>query len=552
MIQRQRSYKDYLRVCSSVRFTADLLVPYRASRWRDFVRDTKDSKNIIVSDGDEPIAPVNSPQKRMSQRTPEETNTSDYFSSNLKADLPTPNEEQPKLSANDITRQEDTRTPKGSVANSRGRFGEREHFADRVGGGTTTPASCDGRAVQLLSDQESGGVGSAREQARRHFGQQQMPPLPPRTSQTRDNAKNASCGDHRPREELTNNGDLHQRKYRDGASSSTWPGQEGRDYERTTGDIYRERGGNPAESPAGREAHDGEEWGQSMTRQRDTVVSPQEQHRLRRNGSRSDHASRNSSGMVTVSAGNVPTPPSTVPRVYSVESEGNRLGSGVHWKSAQQRREDGRQDEDGSRTGHGNNAGIEKRVKTPGGMPFVEIPRERGLIPCSDDDDSGSNGTGSTGTRPLMADDDDRNGNGGAVDGVDYDSEAEPSKPNGLTITHVHKYTTRAVKEQAGVDEEGDALGAERENKDGYQDVEQEPNNISGGDEDDRRLSSSYRRDCAVLAGTAKIAFALVALEHRRVSLRFYRWKRMRRLPRHDKSAVSNGLRGGTTLARWT
>lgn len=38
---------------------------------------------------------------------------------------------------------------------------------------------------------------------------------------------------------------------------------------------------------------------------------------------------------------------------------------------------------------------------------------------------------------------------------------------------------------------------------------------------------TSYRRDCAVLAGSAKIVFALVALEHRRISSRFYRWKRM-------------------------
>ncbi|CAM9271024.1 unnamed protein product, partial [Ectocarpus fasciculatus] len=46
--------------------------------------------------------------------------------------------------------------------------------------------------------------------------------------------------------------------------------------------------------------------------------------------------------------------------------------------------------------------------------------------------------------------------------------------------------------------------------------------------EEEEDTGSSYRRDCAVLAGTAKIVFALMALEHRRVSSRFYRWKRTR------------------------
>ncbi|CAM9279052.1 unnamed protein product, partial [Laminaria digitata] len=45
---------------------------------------------------------------------------------------------------------------------------------------------------------------------------------------------------------------------------------------------------------------------------------------------------------------------------------------------------------------------------------------------------------------------------------------------------------------------------------------------------EEEECTSSYRRDCAVLAGTAKIIFALVAVEHRRVSSRFYRWKRAR------------------------
>ncbi|CAN0547641.1 unnamed protein product, partial [Ectocarpus sp. 12 AP-2014] len=49
---------------------------------------------------------------------------------------------------------------------------------------------------------------------------------------------------------------------------------------------------------------------------------------------------------------------------------------------------------------------------------------------------------------------------------------------------------------------------------------------VENGNEED--TGSSYRRDCAVLAGTAKIVFALMAVEHRRVSCRFYRWKRAR------------------------
>ena len=49
---------------------------------------------------------------------------------------------------------------------------------------------------------------------------------------------------------------------------------------------------------------------------------------------------------------------------------------------------------------------------------------------------------------------------------------------------------------------------------------------------------SSYRRDCAVLAGTAKIMFALLALEHRGVSSRFYRWKRTRHRLQKDRSSI--------------
>ncbi|CAM9654854.1 unnamed protein product, partial [Hapterophycus canaliculatus] len=51
-------------------------------------------------------------------------------------------------------------------------------------------------------------------------------------------------------------------------------------------------------------------------------------------------------------------------------------------------------------------------------------------------------------------------------------------------------------------------------------------NGVIEGEEKD--TDASYRRDCAVLAGTAKIVFALVALEHRTISSRFYRWKRKR------------------------
>ncbi|CAM9247778.1 unnamed protein product [Ascophyllum nodosum] len=48
-------------------------------------------------------------------------------------------------------------------------------------------------------------------------------------------------------------------------------------------------------------------------------------------------------------------------------------------------------------------------------------------------------------------------------------------------------------------------------------------------DNNEAKRTTAYRRECALLAGTAKIVLALVALEHRNMSSRFYRWKRMRR-----------------------
>lgn len=46
--------------------------------------------------------------------------------------------------------------------------------------------------------------------------------------------------------------------------------------------------------------------------------------------------------------------------------------------------------------------------------------------------------------------------------------------------------------------------------------------------QDEKLRDDQYRRECAVLAGTAKIVLALSALEYRRMSARFYRWKRLR------------------------
>ncbi|CAM9459363.1 unnamed protein product, partial [Ectocarpus sp. 6 AP-2014] len=86
---------------------------------------------------------------------------------------------------------------------------------------------------------------------------------------------------------------------------------------------------------------------------------------------------------------------------------------------------------------------------------------------------------------------------------------------------------------QASLDERGDAPRKEKGHKKDTELGRKEEQYhhesraaVENGEEED--TGSSYRRDCAVLAGTAKIVFALVALEHRRVSSRFYRWKRTR------------------------
>ncbi|CBN79190.1 hypothetical protein Esi_0010_0100 [Ectocarpus siliculosus] len=86
---------------------------------------------------------------------------------------------------------------------------------------------------------------------------------------------------------------------------------------------------------------------------------------------------------------------------------------------------------------------------------------------------------------------------------------------------------------QASLDERGDAprkgKGHKKDTELGQKEEQYHHESrtaVENGEEED--TGSSYRRDCAVLAGTAKIVFALVALEHRRVSSRFYRWKRTR------------------------
>lgn len=65
-------------------------------------------------------------------------------------------------------------------------------------------------------------------------------------------------------------------------------------------------------------------------------------------------------------------------------------------------------------------------------------------------------------------------------------------------------------------------------------------------DEDD-----TYRRECAVLAGTAKAVFALAALEYRRVSARFYRWKRVRKYSNKSTNPTDRfkgSMRGGRAV----
>lgn len=516
-------------------------------RWRGLLRDTADSNTLLVDARDEPIAPVSSPQTRTPQRTSEEPNPPGYYISNLRVDLPIPIERQSKPPAEEITGQEGARIYKASVTNNGCRFGERQS-SDLCGGGATAHVGFDGRVVKSLSHQALERPRPAAEHARRPSSPQQMPPLPPRTSQARGNASNAARGDQRLHQELTINGHLHHPWSGErGASSSTPPREEENINESTTGDIPRERDGIAVEAPAGRETRDSEEWGQPMIRRRETVVSLQEQYRPWRKGNGNERASTNSTGVATVSAGKMLTPRSTMPRVCGVESEDGGLDSETPWKRGQQRRQDGTQGEENFHTGHGNVAGEGKSVTTPGGTPSVEYSRAEGsIIFCGDD--GGSNGTGSTGARSLMADDG-RNRNGGAADGMECDSEAGAPKPRGLTPAYKHSNITLLVKEQGGIDEDSDPLGGEEKERD--EDVEEGSSNITAGVKEDQRSCSSYRRDCAVLAGTAKIVFALVALEHRRVSLRFYRWKRMPRQSQHDSSSVTSRLGGGTILARW-
>lgn len=58
-------------------------------------------------------------------------------------------------------------------------------------------------------------------------------------------------------------------------------------------------------------------------------------------------------------------------------------------------------------------------------------------------------------------------------------------------------------------------------------------------DDDEAKRILSYRRDCAMLAGTAKIVLALAALEHRRMSSSFYRWKRAHRYADDQRARTS-------------
>lgn len=69
-------------------------------------------------------------------------------------------------------------------------------------------------------------------------------------------------------------------------------------------------------------------------------------------------------------------------------------------------------------------------------------------------------------------------------------------------------------------------------------------------EEEEVDTDASYRRDCAVLAGTAKVVFALVALEHRRVSSRFYRWKRTRHPPLDRLQQPRPSGQGGVRIRR--
>lgn len=74
------------------------------------------------------------------------------------------------------------------------------------------------------------------------------------------------------------------------------------------------------------------------------------------------------------------------------------------------------------------------------------------------------------------------------------------------------------------------------------EEVETEELEITLRSAEDTR-QEEYRRECAVLAGTAKIVFALSALEYRRVSARFFRWKRRQRINSREERPPAPALR---------
>lgn len=110
-------------------------------------------------------------------------------------------------------------------------------------------------------------------------------------------------------------------------------------------------------------------------------------------------------------------------------------------------------------------------------------------------------------------------------------TETKPAETIGQASLYEREVATRQEKGHKGDTELG--LEEEQHHRESRAAVENE--------EEEEDTGSSYRRDCAVLAGTAKIVFALMALEHRRVSSRFYRWKRTRspsyRQRRKDRSS---------------
>lgn len=82
---------------------------------------------------------------------------------------------------------------------------------------------------------------------------------------------------------------------------------------------------------------------------------------------------------------------------------------------------------------------------------------------------------------------------------------------------------------------DGDTVLQSGQVADGANSRDEAQGTVAEREESEEESDSSYRRDCAVLAGTAKIVFALLALEHRGVSSRFYRWKRTRDRPPKDR-----------------